>query len=117
MTEMRGHETLKMSIITLMNIDDTVYRALSVYYKTVLTDAGLAVNQNLIIAEMAYKGYYISNKTNEDYRTAFITAMEALKTEYEALSDADKAYLSDMYNYYAGLLEEVKKDVNTEAAA
>jgi len=117
MSEIREYGTFKKSIVMLMNIDDTVYRALTVYYKDLLTEAGHKVNTNLIIAEMAYNAYIIGNKANADYLTAFKTAMESVVTEYAALSDAEKTYLSDMYNYYSALLEEVKKDNSTEEAA
>jgi len=114
MAKYREFTTFETSIFTLMNIDDTFYRSLNVYYKSVLTEGGLEFSQSLVEAERAYLLYTLST-SNEENRTAFITAMEAVISDYENLSAEDKAYLDDMYNYYVKILEDVKKD--TEAVA
>ncbi|MBQ9710245.1 MAG: bacterial Ig-like domain-containing protein [Clostridia bacterium] len=115
MNEMRGFDTMKASIVVLLNIDDTFYKALSAYYKNVLTEEGLAVNSELIAAAQAYTTYSIS-KTEENL-VAFTSAMEALKPNYEKLTEADKAYLKDTYDCYAGLLETLKDTAGEAEAA
>lgn len=103
MTDMRDFDVFKTSIITLLNIDDTFYKAMERYYKANLTEAGAAECGEIIAAARAYTNYTIS-KTAENL-AAFLSSVETLKTGYESISDADKAQLNELYNYYVGLAE------------
>jgi hypothetical protein len=113
MDDMRKFTNYETSIIVLLNIDDTVYKSMSTYYKTVLTENGLAVSDKLITAAKAYTTYSLG--ANDENLAAFASAMENLKADYDALSDEDKAYLSGMYSYYSGLLDSLMNNSDAEA--
>ena len=122
MKQMREFNTMNTSIFNLLSIDSTFYRALVNFYKstpegsetTVLTEAGIAVSEKLVALAKAYTAYSLSATTEN--RTALLIAMVAVEEDYAALSDADKAYLSDMYDYYAARVAEVKNSTEQEAA-
>ncbi len=106
MTEMREFNTLKMSIVVLLNIDDTFYKSMSRYYETVLTEGGVTVCADLIAAARAYTAYMLGN-TAENL-TAFVDAVEKLELDYAQASDADKTYLNDLYTYYVELADSLQ---------
>ena len=108
MAEMREFDTLKMSIVTLFNIDDTFYRAMNRYYETVLEADGVTAVGKIVAAARAYTTYSVSN--TEENLSAFVNAVEELKLAYEAVSNADKAYLNDLYTYYVGLAESLQSN-------
>ena len=122
MKQMREFNTMNTSIFHLLSIDDTFYRALVNFYKstpegsetTVLTEAGIAVSEKLVALANAYTAYSLS--ATAENRTALLIAMVAVEEDYAALSDADKAYLSDMYDYYAARVAEVKNSTEQNAA-
>lgn len=115
MSEMRTYDTFKMSVVALLNIDDTFYRTLSNYYKTVLTEDGQALGKKVITAAETYTVYSISK--TDDNLAAFTAAMEGLAAEYEKLNESDREALADLYNYYAVLLEELTDASNGAEAA
>lgn len=108
MAEMREFDTLKMSIVTLLNIDDTFYRAMNRYYETVLEADGVTAVGSIIAAARAYTAYSLSS--TEENLSAFVEAVEALKLNYETVSEADKAYLNDMYNYFVNLADSLQSN-------
>ncbi len=97
------------SIVSLLNIDDTFYRALNKYYATVLSEEGIAVSNELINASKAYTNYVVSK--TEANLDLFESAMTALASGYEKLSDNDKQQLKDIYDCYAQILEGIKNSV------
>ena len=108
MAEMREFDTFKMSIVMLLNIDDTVYKAMNRYYETVLEESGVTAVGKIVAAARAYTTYSVSN--TEENLSAFVNAVEELKLAYEAVSNADKAYLNDLYTYYVGLAESLQSN-------
>ena len=106
MTAMREFDTFKTSIIVLLNIDDTFYKAMDRYEKTVLTENGAAAMTALITAARAYTTYTLGS--TEENLNAFTSAVDALRTAYEKVADADKAYLDSLYTYYIGLADALK---------
>ncbi len=98
MQEMREFDTFKTSIIVLLDIDDTFYKAMNRYYETVLTEGGVTIVTDIIKVAQAHSAYSLS-KTEENL-SSFVDAVENLKLTYEDVTDADKVYLNDMYNYY-----------------
>ena len=51
---------------------------------------------------------YTRDMTNAEARDTFIAQMEQFKAIYETLSAEDKVYISEMYNHYLGLYEQLK---------
>ena len=97
------------SIVSLLNIDDTFYSALNKYYATVLSEEGIAVSTELINASKAYINYVVSK--TETNLGVFESAMEALATGYEKLSEGDKQQLEAIYDCYVKLLDGIKNSV------
>lgn len=106
MTRMREFDTFKESIIVLLNIDDTFYKALNRYEATVLTENGVAALTAIINAARAYTTYTLSNTA--ETLAAFLSAVDAISSEYEKIADADKAYLEGLYTYYVGLADSLR---------
>ena len=105
MNEMRGYDIYNSSVVVLLNIDDTFYRALTRYYDSVLTDEGVAANAELVNVARAYTTYALTK--NDDNLKAFKTAFETVKPLFEKLSAEDKAYMQDAYDYYSDLYAEL----------
>lgn len=99
MKQFRQMESFKKSIFILFNADDAFYNSLNKYYSTVLSTDGLTVYQMLSVVAQTYDEFSIYKKT-ETYNT-FVQYMGVVAPRYEALSDADKAYLEEMYTYYS----------------
>ncbi len=108
MTEMREFDTFKTSVIVLLNIDDTFYKAMARYYETVLTEGGVAAVEDIIAAARAYSTYTVSK--TEANRTAFVDAVEELELAYADAADADKTYLDALYTYYVELAESLNQE-------
>ena len=112
MQKLRGFDKMTMSVINLMSIDDTFYHSLTNFYATLLTEEGKTANAALVKLALAYTSYTLdSSETN---LTALLDAMDAAETAYAAATEADKAYIGEMYNYYAALVEALAP--TTEAA-
>ena len=58
-------------------------------------------------AEIAYTNWTL-NPTMEEVRAAFETNMQTLIAVYETLSDADKAILSQVYEYYLSIYQQMQ---------
>jgi len=115
MKTMREFNQFKTNIFTFLNADKTYRRALGYYYASVLSEDAVnsKVAENLLLAESAYTTYTL-DKENAENLANFITLMETVKEGYEKLSETDKSHLSDLYEYYLKLYNELK---NTQAAA
>lgn len=113
MTEMREFTVFKTSVVVLLNIDDTFYKAMNRYYATVLTEGGVTACDDITKAAKAYANYTLSS--TEENLALFVEAVEKLELDYTSTSDADKEYLNALYTYYVELAESLQS--TDEAAA
>ncbi|MBE6629585.1 MAG: hypothetical protein E7624_01895 [Ruminococcaceae bacterium] len=104
MGDVRTMTDFQRNIFSFLKADSAYYTALNTYFTAVMTNADVAAS--LIEAEKAYFAYLL-DKENTELRDAFLATMEGMDTAYGALSDADKAYVKEAYNYYLSVYQEL----------
>ena len=109
MATMRSHRALLNGSLALIGADIAYYRSLNTYFGSVLSET--AKNTNVLEVMVNVETVYIAytrDMTNAEARDTFIAQMEQFKAIYETLSAEDKVYISEMYNHYLGLYEQLK---------
>ena len=106
--KMQNLTDIQKNMMSLNGADSSYYRALCAYMQHVLADNTPAdsVATKLKDAGQKYIEYCLF-ENDETKKTEFIALIEQIKTEYAALSQADKDYLADAYNFYLGLYTEL----------
>ena len=108
-TRVRELSGLQASILTFMGADVAYYDALDAYFAKMLSQTAVnaKVVENLFNAEKAYVAYS-RDEENVEARDSFLSLMEQVKAIYDTLSEADKSYLSETYQYYLNIYNTLK---------
>lgn len=108
-TRVRGLSGLQASIFAFMGADVAYYDALDAYFTKVLSQTAVdaKVAEKLFNAEKAYVAY---SRDEEDVeaRDSFLSLVEQVKAIYDTLSEEDKSYLSETYQYYLNIYNTLK---------
>ena len=109
MASVRNLTLTQKSLLPAISVDVAYYKAVNACLNSLLSAEAVSVqaSESLFNVEIAYTNLTL-NPTLEDVRVAFENNMQTLIAIYETLSDADKAILSDAYNYYLALYQQLK---------
>ena len=87
------------------------YRAKAIYLETTLkADEALSAAATALSSAAAACERYENYPYNTTYQSEFATAMESAKALYDALTDAQKAELVEVYNFYLASYEAMKAE-------
>ena len=88
------------------------YRAKAMYLEAALkADEALAAAATALSNAAAACEKYENYPYNTTYQSEFIAAMEAATAAYSTLSDAQKAEMDEVYNFYFASYEELKNSL------
>ena len=109
MASVRDLTMTQKILLPAISVDMAYYKAINTCLNSLLSAEAVEakVSEALFNAEIAYTNWTL-NPTMEEVRAAFETNMQTLIAVYETLSDADKAILSQVYEYYLSIYQQMQ---------